>query len=64
MAKINPIDVQKDLKGVDYPVGKADLAQRVWNGDSTDEVRSAIEQLPDQRFHTPADVSQALGTID
>jgi len=60
MAKINPIELQKHLKGVHYPVSKQDLLSRVKDGD----VRSAIEQLPDETFQTPADVSQALGKIE
>lgn len=25
MAKVNPVQIQKDLKGIDYPVSKQDL---------------------------------------
>lgn len=60
MAKINPVELQKHLKGVDYPVSKGDLLSQV----KDEDVRSAIEQLPDETYGTPADVSQALGKIE
>ena len=64
MAKINPIHVQKYLSGVDYPVQKQDLLKHAEQNGADQDVRSALEQLPDQSFETPADVSQALGTLE
>ncbi len=64
MAKVNPIQVQKFLKGVDYPVSKQDLIKRVEKEGADENVRSVIEQLPDEKYQTPADVSKAIGKIE
>lgn len=64
MATINPIQLQKYLKGMDYPARKADLIKRAEQNGADDQVRSTLEQLPDQQFNSAADVSKAIGQID
>ncbi|HZR40158.1 MAG TPA: DUF2795 domain-containing protein [Ktedonobacteraceae bacterium] len=64
MAKVNPIQMEKYLKGVDYPASKADLIKHAQQQGADEQVREVLNQLPDQRFTSPADVSKAVGTID
>lgn len=61
MPHVNPIQVQKFLKGVDYPASKQDLIDNAKNLGADENVCSSLEQLPDEDFQTPADVSQAIG---
>jgi predicted outer membrane protein len=63
MAHINPIQVQKFLKGVDYPASKAALLEKAKSMGADENVCSSLEQLPDEEFQTPADVSQAFGRL-
>jgi hypothetical protein len=63
MAKINPIQLQKHLKGADYPASKQDLIELAEKQGADDNVRSTLEQLPDEEYETPADVSKAIGEI-
>ncbi|MCC7023137.1 MAG: DUF2795 domain-containing protein [Thermomicrobiales bacterium] len=60
---INPIQIQKFLKGVDYPASKADLVETAEKEGADENARQALEQLPEQEFQSPADVSEALGKI-
>ncbi|WP_017720495.1 DUF2795 domain-containing protein [Kamptonema formosum] len=64
MAKVNPVRVQKDLKGVDYPASKQDLLEHAKQHGADENVRSTLEQLPDQEYQTPAEVSKAIGEIE
>ena len=64
MAHVNPIQVQKYLKGVDYPAKKDDLLAQAQSLGADDNVRQTLEQLPDEEFQTPAEVSQAIGHLD
>jgi Protein of unknown function (DUF2795) len=64
MAAINPIQLEKFLKGVDYPARNADLIKKAEQNGADENVRSTLEQLPDQQFQTPADVSQAVGALN
>jgi predicted outer membrane protein len=60
MAHANPIQIQKYLKGVDYPASKAELIENAKKLGADDNVCASLEQLPDEDFQTPAEVSQAF----
>jgi hypothetical protein len=64
MASINPIQLEKYLKGIDYPVSKADLLKQAEKNGADQQARSTLEQLPDKTFDSPTDVSKAVGTIN
>ncbi|MBE9166999.1 DUF2795 domain-containing protein [Pleurocapsales cyanobacterium LEGE 06147] len=64
MAVVNPVQVQKFLKGVDYPASKQDLIEHAKQQGADENVCSTLEQLPDEEFETPAAVSKAIGDIE
>jgi predicted outer membrane protein len=64
MAHINPIQLQKFLKGVDYPADKNELMERARSLGADENVMATLENLQDESFQTPADVSQAVGRLD
>ena len=64
MAKVNPVQVEKFLKGIDYPVSKADLIKYAKQHGTDKNVLATLEQLPDQTFEGPVGVSKAIGELD
>ena len=65
MAKVNPVQVQKFLGGLDYPASKEDLIKQAEQEGADENVRSTLEKiLPDQEYETPAGVSQAIGEVE
>ena len=60
MAKLNPIEVQKALKGVDYPATKDDIVQTAERNGADQEILEALRNLSGNRFETPADVQEGL----
>ncbi len=64
MAKVNPIQLQKYLKGMDYPAQKQDLLEHAKEHGADRDICSTLEQLPDEEYETPADVSKAVGAIE
>ncbi len=60
MAKINPIELQKSLKGVDYPASKDDVVKAAEKNGADKEVMDALQSLKDQSFEKPTDVTKAL----
>lgn len=64
MAEVNPIQLEKYLKGTNYPVNKADLVKKAEQNGADERVRSVLQQLPDQKFDSPTDVSKAVGALD
>lgn len=61
MAKINPIELQKSLKGVDYPASKNDVVKAAEKNGADKDVMEALHGLKDQTFEKPTDVTKALG---
>ena len=55
-----PIELQKYLGGVDYPVSKDDLVDTARNNGAPDDVVSALEGADADSFDSPTDVSSAL----
>lgn len=64
MAKVNPIQVQKFLSGIDYPVDKNTLLNHAKQAGADDNVQQALQQMTAQKFNSPNDVSEALGKIE
>jgi len=61
---INPIQVEKFLKGVDYPATKDDLVKKAEQNGADEEIRSTLQQLKEDKFSSPADVSKAIGEFN
>lgn len=64
MAKLNPIELQKHLKGVSYPASKQDLVDAAEGNGADDDVKGLLDALPDEEYETPAAVNKALGGMD
>lgn len=64
MTKANPIQVQKFLSGMDYPASKEEIVEHAKSKGADENIMQTLEQLPDESFETPADVSKAIGEID
>ena len=60
MGHANPIQIQKYLKGVDYPASKEALIKNARKMGADESICASLEQLPDEDFQTPADVSEAF----
>ncbi len=64
MGKINPIELQKHLNGMDYPASKQDVISKAQENGADEELLSVLEGLGDQQFETPADVNKAIGDMN
>jgi hypothetical protein len=60
MSDVNPIQVQKFLSGVDYPVDKSTLVEHARSQGADDDVVAALDGLPERDYHGPNAVSQEL----
>ena len=64
MASVNPIQLEKYLKGVDYPASKNDLIKQAQQNGADQRVLETLKQLPDRSYEGPAGISKAIGNID
>jgi uncharacterized membrane protein len=60
---VNPVQVQKFLEGVDYPVSKEELIKKADQEGADKNVRLTLERLPDRVYNKPTDVSRAVGQL-
>jgi hypothetical protein len=61
--RANPVEVQKFLEGVGYPVRKSDLLREAKRQGASEKVRSTLDRIRDEKFDSPADVSEAIGRL-
>lgn len=60
---VSTAELEKYLKGMDYPARKDDLMQKARDNHAPHDVIDLIERLPDQDFHSPVDVNKAVGKL-
>lgn len=54
----SPIEVEKALKDIDYPVNKKGLIQHAKKHKASEEVIQVLESLPEKEYNSPVDVSK------
>lgn len=58
--EVNPIQVQKFLKGADYPMSKDDLVSLARKNDAPDDVIQQLQGMEKDSFDGPNAVTQAM----
>lgn len=64
MANVNPVQVQKFLSGMDYPAAKDQIVSHAKSEGADSNVLSLLNKLPNEKYQTPADISQAIGDLE
>ncbi len=54
----SPVEVQKTLKNIDYPVMKQDLIEHAKKHGASSDVLEDLENLPEKEYTNAADVSK------
>jgi hypothetical protein len=61
----SPTEVQKALRGADYPASREDLIEMARENEAPDEVIEELEEsLDDEEYDSPADVMAVLSGED
>ena len=55
------VEIEKALKGMDYPASKQDLVQKAKSNNASQDVIQTIQNLPQDQFNSPTDVQKAFG---
>jgi hypothetical protein len=58
--EVNPIEVQKALKGIDYPASKDELVQTAEQNGAPQDVVEELRSLEENQFDGPDRVQAAL----
>ena len=57
---VNPIELQKHLKGVDYPASRDDLVAAAESNGAPQEIVEALRNASQEEFDGPSAVQQAV----
>jgi hypothetical protein len=57
----SPIQVQKYLKGIDYPVDKKKIVQVARSQGADENVIRTLQSIPDRTYDGPNAISKELG---
>jgi Protein of unknown function (DUF2795) len=57
---VNPIELQKHLKGVDYPASKDDVIATAESNGAPDDILDALRGIDKDSFDGPTAVTEAL----
>ena len=58
---VNPIELQKHLKGVDYPASKQELVSTAESNGAPQEIIETLQSIGQEQFDGPNAVQAALG---
>jgi hypothetical protein len=61
--KVNPIQLQKYLKGVNYPAHKKDLVAKAKSHGADANILQTLEELPDKKYDGPTGIAKEVGKI-
>lgn len=59
----NPIQLQKYLKGMDYPAKKKSLLDRARDEGADENVLYTLERLPDKEYDGPTGVTKEVSRL-
>jgi len=54
-------EIERSLKGINFPADKQDLVQQAKKNKASSEVIQAVRDLPENQFNSPTDVAKAWG---
>jgi uncharacterized protein DUF2795 len=63
MAHANPVEIERYLKGVDYPAKKNDLIKHARQQGASQDVLEILKDLREENFNGPVDVNRAVSEI-
>ena len=63
-SSVNPIQVQKFLKGINYPCSKQDLIKTAKNEGADQNVLNTLQKIPDRKYDAPTDVTKEIGKFE
>ncbi|WP_414469503.1 DUF2795 domain-containing protein [Methanobacterium sp. ACI-7] len=59
--RVTAATVEKSIKGINFPASKQDLIQQAKSNNADQQVIQEIENLPQDQFSSPIDISKAFG---
>ncbi|MBA8666992.1 DUF2795 domain-containing protein [Holosporaceae bacterium 'Namur'] len=62
--KASPVAVERYLKGIRYPAGKADLEKTAKKNRAPSDVLSVLSRFDDKEYKSPIDIAKEVGNVE
>jgi hypothetical protein len=62
--RVSPAQLAHYLRGIKFPAGKRELKADAKNNQAPPEILKFIDELPEEQYHTMAEVMKAVGEIE
>ncbi len=63
MAKIDTMQLENALRGLKYPVTKEELLAHAERHELDEQIRAAMNQLPNHHFRSAGEITKAIGAF-
>lgn len=60
----SPANIAHSLKGIDFPARKQELVEHARRNQAETAVMEILRQMPEQEYHTMADVMKGVGQVE
>ena len=62
-SKVNPIQLQKHLSGVNYPASRDELIKHAEQNGADETALASLRRIPDREYDGPNGVSKEIGAL-
>lgn len=63
MTQVNSAQLENQLKGVNYPISKAELVKHLERSGADENVRATVSSLPNQTYDSLAAINRAISAM-
>jgi len=62
--RVSPAQIEKFLKGIDFPVSKQSLINHAKQNKAPDDVMQLLQRMPDKEYGSAADIAREIGKLE
>ncbi|RJP74384.1 MAG: DUF2795 domain-containing protein [Candidatus Zixiibacteriota bacterium] len=61
---VSPAQVEKYLRGINYPASKRDLQNHARRNNAPEDVMDTLDMMPDRQYHSADDVAEGISEVE
>jgi len=62
--RVSPAQIEKYLKGIDFPSSKQSLINHAKQNNAPDGVMQLLQRMPDKEYGSAADIAREIGKLE
>ena len=61
MANFNPVEIEKSLRGINFPATKEEITKKAKENGAGREILDALNKLSEKEYQKPMDITKEVG---